>query len=212
MDVSKYNTFLFDWDGCLGRTLENWLKTYEEVYSRYGICVTRNNIINHSWGNLQEGPKFFGLVNYDEVWKEIVDSVTIKNSKVELYPLSKELLLKLKGMGKKICVVTSSERKIVLPAISHNGLESVFDFVITEEDVSNAKPDPEIINLAIEKCGGKKSESIVIGDTAKDILAGHNAGIDSMLVLHKENSDFYDFNKMKESNPTYIVEGFEVIL
>lgn len=79
--LNKYNTILFDWDGCLAMTLHNWLSTYKEIYSKYGLCISDENILLHSWGNLVEGPKFFGLGNPEEVWKEIVDMVTIKNSK-----------------------------------------------------------------------------------------------------------------------------------
>ena len=211
MDLSKYKLILLDWDGCLAMTLENWMQSYIEVYSKYGICVTRNNIVKHSWGNLQEGPKFFGFTNYDEIWKEIVNLVTEKNSKVSMYDGVIDFLKTLKDKGYKVAVVTSSEKKIVLPAIEYNKLGEYIDLVLTEEDVTKPKPDKEIATLAMERLNAEVGETLIMGDTSKDIICGQNAGNDTVLILHEENSEFYDFNKMLESNPTFSVKKFSEI-
>ncbi|HRI05507.1 MAG TPA: HAD-IA family hydrolase [Candidatus Dojkabacteria bacterium] len=211
MNTSKYKLFLLDWDGCLAMTLENWMQSYLEVYSKYGICVTRNNIVKHSWGNLQEGPKFFGFTNYDDVWKEIVNLVTEKNSKVEMYEGSVDFLKRLKASDYKVAIVTSSEKKIVLPAIEYNNLNGYIDLILTEEDVDNPKPHKDMAVLAMRKLQIGEGETIIMGDTSKDIICGQNAGIDTVLILHKENEEFYDFSKMRESNPTYVVKNFSEI-
>jgi pyrophosphatase PpaX len=206
--LSNYNTILFDWDGCLAMTLHNWLSTYSEIYAKHGLCITNRNILSHSWGNLVEGPRFFGLDNPEEVWKEIVDMVTIKNSKVALYNGSRELLNQLHLQNKNIAIVTSSEMKIVKPAIEFNKLTTLLTKIFTDDMVIKPKPDPEIVHLALSEFAVTKEQVIIVGDTAKDIQCGKNAGIDTMLVLHKENIQFYDFEKVKESNPTFIVEKF----
>jgi pyrophosphatase PpaX len=206
--LDNYKTILFDWDGCLAMTLHNWLSTYSEIYAKHGLCITNQNILLHSWGNLVEGPKFFGMDNPEETWKEIVENVTVKNSMVGLYPGARTLLMELQKLNKNLVIVTSSEMKIVKPALEFNELSLLFSKIYTDDMVNKPKPDPEIALLALKELSSNKNESIIIGDTSKDILCGKNAGIDTMLVLHKENMQFYDFEKMKESDPTFIVKRF----
>ena len=43
-------------------------------------------------------------------------------------------------------------------------------------------PDPEPVLLALERLGVQPSEAVLVGDTAFDILCGHNAGVDVVLV------------------------------
>lgn len=51
------------------------------------------------------------------------------------------------------------------------------------------KPQPEMINLAIEKTGFKKEEAIMFGDRLyTDIASGYNAGITTVFVLSGEGT------------------------
>ena len=51
------------------------------------------------------------------------------------------------------------------------------------------KPEPEMVNLAVEKTGFKKEETVVIGDRLyTDIACGVNAGIGTAFVLSGEGT------------------------
>ena len=45
-----------------------------------------------------------------------------------------------------------------------------------------------------------------LGDAENDILAAKAAGLASCLFLPSENKIFYNFDKLKETNPTYCIE------
>jgi pyrophosphatase PpaX len=198
-----FKYILFDWDGCLAKTLDVWLNSYLLLYTSVGIQTSKQEIIEKSWGNLAQGPKNFGISNPDKFWKKIVNEVKKGVQKVKLYDEAKEILISLKKANKKIAIVTSSERKLIQPAIKYHNLESLIDILITEEDVSKPKPDPEIIDLTISKLKGNKKESVIIGDTGKDIISGKNAGIKTILIYHKSNKKFYDFTKLKNLNADF---------
>ena len=153
---------------------------------------------------LKKAPKEIGISDSDICWKEIILKVKEGIMKVPLHNFAKELLKRLHGKQFKIAIVTSSEKSLIQPALAHHNLNKFIDFLITEEEVSHPKPNPEMLNTAIKYLNGNKSESIIIGDSSKDILAGHNAGIASALVLHKENNKYYDFNVLEQTNPQYI--------
>ena len=194
----KYKYLLLDWDGCLAKTLDVWMKVYLDVYAEHGIKTNEASIIQKSWGNLADGPRNFCLKDPDSVWKTIVKQVRENVKSVDLYDGVKDTLVELKQAGHKLAIVTSSEKSIVEPALAHHDLDQMLDAVVTEDDVQKPKPDPQMLEIALEKIGGDKNQSMIVGDTGKDIQAGKNLGIATTLVLHPTNSRFYDFTTLKK--------------
>ncbi|MDD5032504.1 MAG: HAD family hydrolase [Candidatus Pacebacteria bacterium] len=101
-------------------------------------------------------------------------------------------------------IVTNGQRQI-LPDLLGD-IFSLFSVVIGSEDIKNLKPNPEAVDLALEKLKIKqteKSQVLLIGDTPADILAGKAAGIKTAAVvwewgLGKES----DFEK-EETKPDF---------
>ena len=70
------------------------------------------------------------------------------------------------------------------------------------------KPQPEMINLAMEKTGSKKEDAIIFGDRLyTDIASGFNAGISTAFVLSGEGT-IEDIEK-SDVKPTYIYENIK---
>lgn len=73
------------------------------------------------------------------------------------------------------------------------------------------KPRPDMVNLAIEKTGFTKDETVIIGDRIyTDIACGVNAKIDSVMVLSGE-ATMDDVNN-GDIKPTYIFDDIKHIL
>ncbi|MEN8252773.1 MAG: HAD-IA family hydrolase [Patescibacteria group bacterium] len=209
MSNKTYNYILFDWDGCLADTPGVWLETYLKLYRAEGIKVEVEDVIEKSWGNLEEGPKNFGIKNHQEFWEKIVTEVGKGLKTVKLHENAKELLDSLKVAGKKISIVTSSPTKLVQPSLEHHDLNKYIDVMVSSDDVENEKPHPEMLFQALEKLDAKNKvdEAIIIGDTGKDIVAGQNAGMNQVLTLHEINKQYYDFSRLEELDATYKVSS-----
>ena len=68
------------------------------------------------------------------------------------------------------------------------------------------KPRPEMLNLALEKYGYSKEESLMVGDRVyTDIAAGFNAGIDTVFVLSGEGT--LGDAENTDTKPTYIMKN-----
>lgn len=199
----RFRYILLDWDGCLADTLGVWADAYLSVYEQYGLKTTLPEILKHSWGNVEKGPREMGIVDSDNCWAEITKKVKGDMMKVPLHYYAKELLAGIRAHSLKSAIVTSSPKELIQPALAYHGLSDLVDYVITESEVKKPKPDPEMLNKAIKHLGGVTESLIIIGDTGKDILAGHFAGIATALVLHEENKKYYDFSILKESNPEF---------
>ncbi len=74
------------------------------------------------------------------------------------------------------------------------------------------KPEPTMIELAIEQTGFTKEQTIILGDRLyTDIASGSNAGIDTSLMLSGE-STMEDVKVFEGKQPTYIFENIREFL
>lgn len=85
-------------------------------------------------------------------------------------------LSKLKAEGYKVAVCSNSIRKTIELMMERAGLSSYIDLIVSNEDVSKSKPDPEMYKTAIEKFGLRPEECIVVEDNPNGIQAGRSSG------------------------------------
>lgn len=106
---------------------------------------------------------------------------------------------------KFLLTIASSKPKRILEKMVELFNLTEFDLIIgTEESSFKHKPDPEAIFYTMEKFNIEKSDSLIIGDTKADILAGINAGIDTIAVSY----GFEKVEKLKLLKPNFIVDDF----
>ena len=99
-----------------------------------------------------------------------------------MFPGMKELLAEVKIRGYKTGLVTSRLLHTTQQGLEKYELKDYFDVVVTAEDTEKHKPDPEPVNIALEKLHSLPGNSIMLGDTMFDILCAKNAGVTSVLV------------------------------
>ena len=72
------------------------------------------------------------------------------------------------------------------------------------------KPEPAMINLALDKFGYDKDEAVMIGDRLyTDIASGYNAGVDTIFVLSGEGT-LADLEK-SDVKPTYVMQNIREV-
>jgi dTDP-glucose pyrophosphorylase len=73
--------------------------------------------------------------------------------------------------GYKLVVCSNSIRKTVLTVLSKLGIIEFFDLILSNEDVKNSKPHPEIYWKAISMVGCLPEETLIIEDSPYGLLA-----------------------------------------
>ncbi|MGF1579464.1 MAG: HAD family hydrolase [Gemmataceae bacterium] len=91
-------------------------------------------------------------------------------------------LSKLKGMGYKLAVASNSVRATVELMMEKSNLRSYFDLLLSNQDVTRPKPDPEMYQTAMQRLGTSPSESLVIEDNPNGIQAARDSGAHVMVV------------------------------
>ncbi len=210
--MKNYQYILLDWDGNLAKTLDVWLEACRAPLEKRGLKLTDEEIAA-SFGMFEEHVKKWGFASEVDMIADEADEIAAhKLPHVDLYPDALEVLGRLKEANKKTAVVTTSMHSQIKDAQNSHDMLVLFDAIVAWDDVTHHKPNAEPIEKALEALGGSKEQAIMVGDTEKDILAGQNAGIDTVLYYPPEHAKFYDIDKLKSHNPTYVIEDFRLLL
>lgn len=211
MALGKYKYVLLDWDGNLARTLDIWHAALKEPLIKRGHNFADDEI-GANFAIFQERMEQLGIKDIAAIIGEAHEIAARECPNVELYPEAITTLEKLRELGAKIALVTTSQHYQIDPLLQKYDMASFFDAVVCGDDVSSHKPHPEPIEKALKLLGAEKQEAVMVGDSGNDISGATNAGIDSILFFPEEHVKFYKLEKLQEFKPTYVVERFYEIV
>ncbi|HEV7454195.1 MAG TPA: HAD family hydrolase [Candidatus Saccharimonadales bacterium] len=208
--MKDYDAYLFDWDGTLARTLEIWLDVLYEQYQVYGLQKITRVENAHNFGDLRACLRY-GLP--EEKLEEFID-VTDKEAWVRLpgvllYDDVKPMLNHLKARNKKLALVTTAWQKTLDLTIGSHGIKELFDVIVVSEHVARHKPDPEGINIVLQKLGVPAGRALMIGDSEKDLAAAKNAGVDSLLFYPSAHEIIYNLDHLLAHDPKYTIRAWK---
>ncbi|MCK5814806.1 MAG: HAD-IA family hydrolase, partial [Flavobacteriaceae bacterium] len=86
-------------------------------------------------------------------------------------------------------VVSSATKWMADQILLQLKLMDFFDFIITNEDVTNHKPHSEAYLLALEKLTLPSSEVLIFEDSEAGLIAANNANCDSVAFKHDFNAN-----------------------
>lgn len=82
-----------------------------------------------------------------------------------------EAMSRLSGEGYKLAVCSNSIRKTILTVLSKLGIIEFMDLILSNEDVKNSKPHPEIYWRAISEMGVLPKETLILEDSPYGLLS-----------------------------------------
>ncbi|MEM0155923.1 MAG: HAD family phosphatase [Thermoplasmataceae archaeon] len=120
-------------------------------------------------------------------------------SQVSLYPDVESTFAKLSDMNIPAAIVTSSRRKLV------SRMRLPTEKIVTIDDVSKGKPDPEPYRKAMQMLGvSKPMNVVVVGDAMTDIIPANDIGAISVLIKHGKDYE--------TDSPNFIVDEVSEVL
>jgi len=189
--TNKTDTVIFDLDGTLVDSQPAALGATIEALSQFGVQVTADEVREAFGGGAQKllGHFLERDLGADQASQSLEAAVQIRSglqleliSETLLLPGVKELMASLKYSGYKLAVATMSSRAVVDSALEFHGLGPYFDLVLTMDDVTKSKPDPEILIKAVDRLGGEVARALYVGDSSHDLEAALNLGMPFLLV------------------------------
>lgn len=104
-------------------------------------------------------------------------------------------LAKLKAMGLKLAVASNSIRHTVELMMEKSHLTRYLDVMLSNQDVTHGKPDPEIYIKAMEKLGVAPHECLVVEDNENGIRAARASGAHVLVVREVTDTNFDNIHK-----------------
>ena len=100
---------------------------------------------------------------------------------VEPFDGARKLVERLKDAGKTVVLASSAKEDEVEHYLDLLDVRELADDWTTSADVEATKPEPDLVNAALEKAG-TDDEAVMVGDTTWDVEAAARAGIQSVTV------------------------------
>ncbi|MFZ5987882.1 MAG: HAD family hydrolase [Bacillota bacterium] len=108
-----------------------------------------------------------------------------------------ELIKYLRETGIKVGLFTGRGLRVSKIILEKLNLSGFFDVVLSGDDTTKPKPDPEGILKVLEKLCVSPHESVYTGDFEVDVLASKAAGVTSVLALWSSTAS----EELKNLNP-----------
>ncbi|MEV5327717.1 HAD family phosphatase [Nonomuraea sp. NPDC052634] len=171
----------FDMDGLLVDSERVWLEIETGVMARLGAAWTPEHQANLVGGSMERTVDYMLAVSGADVPPESIRAwmtdgmVARLQDGVPVMPGASELLDALRDEGVPVGLVTSSVRPIADAVLKSVGRER-FDLVVTADDVTRTKPDPEPYLTAARRLGVEPARCVVLEDSPNGVAAATAAG------------------------------------
>lgn len=101
-----------------------------------------------------------------------------------LFPGAEELLLALKHAGVRTAIVSTKPGSTIRRIFEHQGRKDLLDLVVGGDEVTQAKPHPQGLRLALERLGLSAEQVLFCGDTVIDAATAQAGGCGFCAVLN----------------------------
>jgi beta-phosphoglucomutase len=180
----KIKAIIFDLDGVLVDATEWHYEALNRALGLFGYNIARYEHLT-TYNGLPTRKKLEMLSvekNFPRGLHTLVNRIKQKYTREEILRsctpvFEKEFMLhQLKREGFKLAVCSNSIRESVELMLRGSGVWDLFDCVLSNEDVKQAKPDPEIYLEAFKKLGVKPKEALIVEDAPHGIEAAKRSG------------------------------------
>jgi len=188
--MKKIKAIIFDMDGVLVEAKDWHYEALNRALGLFGLEINRYDHLVTFDGlptrkklemmSLEKGlPR--GLHKFiNEMKQQYTMEIVYSKCKPIFY--HEYALSKLKSEGYGIAVCSNSIRQTVKLMMEKAALEKYLDFYLSNQDVENAKPHPEIYIKAIDKLSLRPMECLVVEDNENGFKAAEASGAHLMKV------------------------------
>ena len=192
---------VFDLDGVLVEAKNIHFEALNKALVQYAITWEEHLSI---YDGLKTNQKLEMLHERKGLPKEYFKDIWEAKQKYTLEALSdlkesdqlKMCMNTLVASGYKIACCSNSIRKTVLTVLSKLGIIEYFDLIISNEDVTNSKPHPEMYWKAMSKMTVLPEETLIVEDSPYGLLAANRA---KAHVLRVGNPEEVTYNNIFKS-------------
>lgn len=203
-------TFIFDLDGVIVDTAKYHFLAWQKLANELGITFTHEDNeqlkgvsrvasldLILKWGEkiISQVEKEKFLIQKNEDYLSYIENIDSS----EILPGVMKVLEYLKKNNQNI--VLGSASKNARPILEKTCILHFFDAIVDGNDVSKAKPDPEVFLLGAKNVNANPKDCIVFEDSVAGVQAANIAGMKSIGIgdkntLHEAKFIFKNFDEI----------------
>ena len=174
---------IFDVDGTLVDSNDAHAQSWVETFAEAGYDVPFDKVRPLiGMGGDKLLPKTIGISRDSDEGKKLGERRgKIFHSKylphLQALPGARDLVLRVKQDGLKAIVATSAKDDELKGLLKAAHVEDLMEEKATASDAKRSKPDPDIVEAAVEDSGTSSKHLVMVGDTPYDIEAATKAGV-----------------------------------
>lgn len=175
---------IFDWDGVIIDSSRQHEESWERLAEEEGKLLPADHFTvgfgrKNEWiiPSLLKWTEDEKEIRRLSLRKEALYREVVIEKGLEALPGVHAFLLRLQAAGVPCCVGSSTHRANIDTIMGVLGFEGLFGGIVTAEDVSQGKPDPEVFLKAAAKTGKAPSDCVVFEDALAGIEAARAGGM-----------------------------------
>lgn len=214
---------IFDLDGVLVDAKNIHYKTLNEALgSKYEISWEEHL---NKYDGLKTNEKLKLLTiskglppsSYNDIWLKKQQLTIEELKKIKPNSVLKNTIKELVKENYKLAVCSNSIRKTILTVLSKLDIIEYFDYIVSNEDVNNSKPHPEMYWKTISYFGFLPKETLIVEDSPFGLLAANRSNSNVMRVISPNDVTYFNINKhintlKMENNPKWKNEKLNVLI
>ena len=179
---------VFDMDGVLVDSAQPHFRSWQILAEENEISVTEEQF-STTFGRQNEDiiPILFGHVSpaqlrqlaerKEQVYRDLI------HKQPPIVDGAPELIRSLHGAGVALAVGSSGPLANIELVLNAMGIRRLMSAIISGDEVTRGKPDPQVFSLACARLGIEPSRCVVVEDAPVGIRAGRAAGMRTVAVL-----------------------------
>lgn len=157
---------------------------------------------------------------HKRIWAEKQQITLDKLHKLKPNPTLQSVIQALSQDGYKLAVCSNSIRKTVLTVLAKLGIIEYMDLILSNEDVKNSKPHPEMYWKAISMMSMLPEETLIVEDSPYGLLAASRSKSYIMRVKKPSEVTYTNIFKklteiesgMKQTTPAWRDEKLNILI
>jgi len=208
-----FRAVIFDLDGVLADSEPWWNRIDAKLLAEYGVTYRgeyHGNVLGVSYRLAVEFYKntFHISAPIEELMRRRGEIATeFFANRVELFPSAETTLKELRQLKLRLAVATSSVSASARPFLERTGIRSLFEVIVTGDEVQHGKPYPDIYLSTAEKLGIPAPACLVIEDSLSGIAAAKAA---NMRIIAIPDTRFVD-QRPYENEADYVLGSLSEI-
>jgi len=210
---------IFDFDGVIVDTEPLHFKAFQRILVPLGLGFSWQDYVDTYMGFDDRDAFLEAFAAHDrtlaaDALQSLVERKaqifqTVIQDGIAAYPGVTELIQKLHHSRVPLAISSGALRSDITPIVQQLGIAHCFDVIVTADNVTKSKPDPESYRLASEQlhslAGTSPDRTLAIEDTPAGIAAAKGAGL---AVIGLTNS----YPKELISDATVIIDSLEELI